>query len=63
LFPARDPEALAKKVSSLMIQTELASRIAQNGMHLVRSTYNWQQFGRRVSEVAAALLPAAIAAE
>jgi glycosyltransferase involved in cell wall biosynthesis len=51
LFPARDPEGLAAKIELLLRQPELRARLAQNGMQLVRSTYNWDAFGRRMSQL------------
>ena len=57
LFPARDPDAIAEKIALLTNETQLRSDIARNGMQLVRTKYNWEQFGRQVSEVAAGLLP------
>ena len=51
LFPARKPEVLAQKISYLMDQPQVRSRIAQAGMTLARTKYNWEEFARQVSEV------------
>ncbi|HET9838589.1 MAG TPA: glycosyltransferase family 4 protein [Candidatus Angelobacter sp.] len=57
LFPAREPKALAEKIELLMGQPELRAKIAQQGMQLVRSRYNWEQFALQVSEKCALLQP------
>jgi len=49
LFPARDPDTLAQKISYLIHQPQERSRIAQAGMNLVRTKYNWTEFARQVS--------------
>ncbi len=49
LFPARNPEALAQKIHYLMSQPAERSRIAQAGLALVRTKYNWEEFARQVA--------------
>jgi glycosyltransferase involved in cell wall biosynthesis len=51
LFPARKAEVLAQKIAYLMDQPQERSRIAQAGMALVRTKYNWEEFGRQVSAI------------
>jgi glycosyltransferase involved in cell wall biosynthesis len=51
LFQPRNPEDLARKIYMLMTQPQLRSQIAQNGMQMVRTTYNWEQFGKRMAAV------------
>lgn len=51
LFPPRNPEALAAKIQSVANQPALRARVAQQGMELVRTKYNWEQFGRQVAQV------------
>jgi glycosyltransferase involved in cell wall biosynthesis len=51
LFQPRMPKDLAGKIHMLMTQPQLRSQIAQNGMQLVRTTYNWEQFGNRMAAV------------
>jgi glycosyltransferase involved in cell wall biosynthesis len=51
LFPPRDPDTLAKKINYLMSQPQERSRIAQAGMSLVRTKYNWTEFARQVSAI------------
>ena len=51
LFPARTPKALAEKLELLVNQPELRQRIAQAGMTLARTTYNWERFAKQISEI------------
>ena len=51
LFPPRNPQALAEKIQSVATQPALRARVAQQGMELVRTKYNWEQFGRQVAQV------------
>ena len=51
LFPARNPEALAAKIQSVAAGPALRARVAQQGMELVRTQYNWEQFARQVAKV------------
>lgn len=51
LFPPRNPEALAARIQSVTAQPALRTRVAQQGMELVRTKYNWEQFGRQVAQV------------
>jgi glycosyltransferase involved in cell wall biosynthesis len=51
LFPARTPKALAEKIELLATQTELLQRIAQTGMTLARTTYNWERFASQISQI------------
>lgn len=51
LFPPRNPEALAAKIQSVAAQPALRTRVAQHGMELVRTKYNWEQFARQVAQV------------
>jgi glycosyltransferase involved in cell wall biosynthesis len=51
LFPPRNPEALAATIRSVATQPALRARVAQQGMELVRTKYNWGQFGRQVAQV------------
>jgi glycosyltransferase involved in cell wall biosynthesis len=51
LFPPRNPEALAAKIRSVTAGPVLRARVAQQGMELVRTKYNWEQFGRQVAQV------------
>ncbi|MGC2697266.1 MAG: glycosyltransferase family 4 protein [Candidatus Angelobacter sp.] len=51
LFPARTPAVLAEKIDYLVGHPDERARIAQAGMALIRTTYNWEQFARRISEV------------
>ena len=51
LFPPRNPEALAEKIQSVATQPALRARVAQQGMELVRTKYNWEQFARQVAQV------------
>src|SRR5262249_34021173 len=43
LFPARDTQTLAQKVRHLIDQPQERVRIAQAGMNLVRTKYNWTE--------------------
>jgi len=51
LFPARNPEALAARIQSVATQPELRAKVAQHGMELVRTKYNWEQFARQIEQV------------
>jgi glycosyltransferase involved in cell wall biosynthesis len=51
LFPPRNPEALAAKIRSVAAEPTLRARVAQQGMELVRTKYNWEQFARQVAQV------------
>lgn len=51
LFPARDPEALAAKVQMLMADPEQRARIAEAGMLLVRTRFNWERFAEQMVAV------------
>jgi 1,4-alpha-glucan branching enzyme len=55
LFPPRDPDILAQKINYLMNQPQERDRIAQAGMALVRTKYNWTEFARHVSAICAQL--------
>src|ERR1700694_3699491 len=48
LFPARTPKALAEKIELLASQPQLLQRIAQAGMTLARTTYNWERFAMQI---------------
>lgn len=56
LFPARDPKALAEKIDYIIQRPHERGRIALAGMELIRKKYNWEQFGRQISEICARLL-------
>lgn len=51
LFPARDPEALSQRIQLLVADTGLRQSIAQKGMAVARSTYNWTRFAEQNVEV------------
>jgi glycosyltransferase involved in cell wall biosynthesis len=51
LFPARNPAQLAEKIQYLIERPAERNRIAQAGMALVRTRYNWEEFGRQVAEI------------
>lgn len=51
LFPARNPAQLAEKIQYMIQQPAERSRIAQAGMILVRTKYNWEEFARQVAEI------------
>jgi glycosyltransferase involved in cell wall biosynthesis len=51
LFPARDPEALARQIEFLMNDPQLRRRIADRGMSLVRANYNWSRFADRITAI------------
>ena len=51
LFPARTPKALAEKIELLATQPLLRQRIAQAGMTLARTTYNWDRFANQISQI------------
>jgi len=51
LFPARNPEALAGAIEGVVTQPQLREKIAQAGMNLARTTYNWDRFAERILQV------------
>ena len=51
IFPPRNPETLAGKISTLIIESRLRREVAENGMKLVRETYNWDGFARQIEAV------------
>jgi glycosyltransferase involved in cell wall biosynthesis len=51
LFPPRNPDALAARIHDLATQPALRARIAQQGMELVRTKFNWEQFARQIEQV------------
>jgi glycosyltransferase involved in cell wall biosynthesis len=53
LFPPRNPEMLAEKIDYLIGHPRERERIAQAGMTLARTKYNWEQFARQVSAICA----------
>lgn len=55
LFPARDPNALAQKARYLIDQPQERNRVAQAGMTLVRTKYNWTEFARQIAAICANL--------
>lgn len=55
LFPARKPDTLAQKIHYLVNQPQERNRIAQAGMALVRTKYNWTEFARQVAVICAQL--------
>ena len=57
LFPPRNPEALARKIEWLTGRPEDRSRIAQAGLQLVRTKYNWEEFARQVAALCRELAP------
>jgi glycosyltransferase involved in cell wall biosynthesis len=56
LFPARNPEALAERIAMLLTDPRKRAQIAQAGMELVRSHYNWQRFAEQMEEAFQAAL-------
>lgn len=50
LFPARNPEALAAKIQSVANQPTLRAEVSQQGMDLVRTKYNWEQFAMQIAQ-------------
>jgi glycosyltransferase involved in cell wall biosynthesis len=50
LFPPRDTDALAQCMERLVSIPDYRARIAQAGMQLVRSQFNWEQFARQVTK-------------
>jgi glycosyltransferase involved in cell wall biosynthesis len=48
LFPPRDPDALAARIQFLATHPALRAEVAQRGMELVRTRYNWEQFARQI---------------
>jgi glycosyltransferase involved in cell wall biosynthesis len=55
LFPARNPEVLAQKIEYLMKQPDERCRIAQAGMALIRTKYNWEEFAAQIARICRAL--------
>jgi glycosyltransferase involved in cell wall biosynthesis len=53
LFPARTPKSLAEKIELLATNSQLRQRIAQAGMTLARTAYNWERFANKISEICA----------
>jgi glycosyltransferase involved in cell wall biosynthesis len=51
LFPPRAPAQLAEKIQYLIEHPAERNRIAQAGMALVRTRYNWKEFGLQVAEI------------
>ncbi len=51
LFPPRNPAALADRIERLVAEPALRLAIAEAGMRLARTEYNWQRFAGDVSEV------------
>jgi glycosyltransferase involved in cell wall biosynthesis len=51
LFPARDPEVLAQKIELLANDPQMRQGIAQKGMALARTTYNWTRFAGQIISV------------
>ena len=51
LFPAREPAALSAQLELLLTRPDVRARLTQNGMQLVRTTYNWEAFARRMAAV------------
>jgi glycosyltransferase involved in cell wall biosynthesis len=50
-FPARNPEELAKAIETIAGQPQLRRKISQNGMQLVRQTYNWNRFAEQIYRI------------
>jgi glycosyltransferase involved in cell wall biosynthesis len=57
LFPPRNPEALAQKIEWLIGRPDDRNRIAQAGLQLVRTKYNWEEFARQVAALCRELAP------
>lgn len=51
LFSPRDPEALADRIETLLGQPHLRRQIAESGMQLARTVYNWEQFAMQVFHI------------
>jgi glycosyltransferase involved in cell wall biosynthesis len=51
LFPPRRPDALANKIQMLIDQPQLRQRIAERGLQLTRTRYNWEQFANQLSRI------------
>lgn len=51
LFPPCNPEALAAKIEVLVRQPELRRQIAESGMELSRTKYNWDCYAEQVSRI------------
>jgi glycosyltransferase involved in cell wall biosynthesis len=51
LFPPRNPEALAQKIEYLISRPQERARIAQAGLLLVRTKYNWEEFARQIARI------------
>ncbi len=56
LFPPRNSEALATKIEMLITDPNLREKIAENGMRLVRQSYNWDRFADQIEAIAAEFL-------
>jgi glycosyltransferase involved in cell wall biosynthesis len=48
LFPPRDTAALTQKIAWLVNSPQERTRIARNGMKLVRESYNWDRFADQI---------------
>jgi glycosyltransferase involved in cell wall biosynthesis len=55
-FPAGDSSALADRLERLAYAPELAEEVGRRGRELVRSTYDWEQMGRRYGRLYRAVL-------
>ena len=65
-FPARDPEALAAAVSSLVLDADLARSVARQARQMVRDRYSWPTIAMRTAAAytaAATRVPAADATD
>jgi glycosyltransferase involved in cell wall biosynthesis len=51
LFPPRNPEVLAEKIKLLVALPMLRAQVAQNGMKLARTTYNWDRFADQIQSL------------
>ena len=51
-----DPKDLAEKIKKLMMDEDLARRIAENGRRLVLEKYDWNDIAQRMEEIFAKLL-------
>lgn len=51
LFSPRKPDVLADQIETLAREPELRYEIAQNGMQLVRDTYNWDRFAHQIYRI------------
>lgn len=50
-FPAKNPDALADAVSSLLLDRDYASTMARRARRRVRENFNWTQIAQRTAEV------------